>query len=358
MFRNKNKINKNDILLDLLIDRKYRFLRHIFTVVVVMACFGLLGAFKDPKEHSGYYDLAVSLFTGILFLSMLYANLYFLMAKLIVRKRYLSYVFSTVVLMSAVFGILKFFIVVVAGPHRIEAPQQEVPVIIEFAVVFFLLIPPLLCSTALKLFQMWAIENERIAVLEKKAHASELDALRNQINPHFLFNMLNNINTLIYTKPDVATQIVVKLSDFLRHLLYENAHQKVFLASEVKFLDDFLKLESIRRDNFTYEIGTDANCSRGIQIPPNIFITFVENAVKHSRDTSAATYVRISLAADANMLFFTVSNTKPKHRKPRQESGLGLANIKRRLELLYNHNYDLEILENEVTYTLNLKLPI
>jgi two-component system, LytTR family, sensor kinase len=191
----------------------------------------------------------------------------------------------------------------------------------------------------------------------------ELNGLRNQINPHFLFNMLNNVKALIRTDPEKATTVIMKLSEFLRYQLYENSEEKTSLVAELNFLSNFLNLEKIRRDNLSINIDTpEARTMTTVFLPPNLFTTFVENAVKHSVDISSQeAWVKISIAINDGNLHFICSNSKgavapvPTDNK---NSGLGLANIKRRLELLYAGKHSLEIKSTENEYTVNLTIPV
>ena len=195
--------------------------------------------------------------------------------------------------------------------------------------------------------------------LEQQAAKSELQALRSQIQPHFLFNMLNSINTLLYIDPEKASYTLTKLSDFLRHLLYQSHEERVFLSSELRFLTDFLSLEAMRRDDFTYEITYNEKNIQGIQLPPNILLILAENAVKHSIDALAPTYIYMKCEQKEGWLHFSVRNSVPLQPNPQQKfSGIGLTNLLRRLELLYGDRFKLlqEALPQEYIVTLVLQL--
>src|SRR6202000_1449787 len=115
----------------------------------------------------------------------------------------------------------------------------------------------LLPSTAFRLFQRSILDNQRIAELERISMQSELQQLKNQINPHFLFNMLNNVNVLTQQDPEKASQVLMKLSDLLRYQLYDSSREKVLLTADIRFLTDFLNLEKIRRDNFDFIVSKE-----------------------------------------------------------------------------------------------------
>ena len=221
------------------------------------------------------------------------------------------------------------------------------------------LLPFIMTSTFLKVFQLWVKDTEKMQELERQAAESELQALRSQIQPHFLFNMLNSINVLVHINPEKASYTLTKLSDFLRHLLYQSHEERVFLSSELRFLADYLSLEAMRRDDFTYELTYDEKSIQGIQLPPNILLILAENAVKHSTDSLAPTYIYMKCENKEGWLHFSVRNSVPlqPHRKHKC-SGIGLPNLRRRLELLYGDHFQLsqEALPQEYIVTLALQL--
>jgi two-component system, LytTR family, sensor kinase len=219
-------------------------------------------------------------------------------------------------------------------------------------------------STSIKLFQRWARDNNRINELEKNSLQMELRELKNQINPHFLFNMLNNVNVLVKKDPDKASTIILKLSDFLRYQLYDNNQHSVLLLSEIQFLNDFMELEKIRRDDFNFRLSIEnesnnENMISQLVLPPNLFITFIENAIKHSIDLDDPSEVNITFKIYKKELVFICSNTKPvEPSETCNKGGLGLANVKRRLELLYGKDFKLKIEDETKNYTTTLTLPI
>ena len=173
----------------------------------------------------------------------------------------------------------------------------------------------------------------------------EFQALQAQINPHFLFNMLNNANILVKDAPDEASQILGKLDDLLRYQLNDSTRREVFLSADIQFLTSFLELEKVRRDHFEYTIFQEGNMEN-ICIPPLLFIPFVENAVKHNSDSDHLSYVHLYFSVHDKQLMFRCENSKP--RIPvKREGGIGLANVRRRLDLLYESKYTLQIEDKE-----------
>ncbi|MNI58824.1 Sensor histidine kinase YehU [compost metagenome] len=160
----------------------------------------------------------------------------------------------------------------------------------------------------------------------------------------------------------MATEVIIKLSDFLRYQLYENDTDKTLLKSEINFIFNFLKLEEIRRDNLITSLSCTAELEKqSIFLPPHLFTAFIENAIKHSvslRDEQ--TFIAIHFTQTDEQLCFEcensidpdLSNTRSKY------GGLGLVNVKRRLDLLYEGNYELTISKNDLLYQVKLKIPL
>jgi LytS/YehU family sensor histidine kinase len=182
--------------------------------------------------------------------------------------------------------------------------------------------------------------------------------LKKQINPHFLFNTLNNANVLTQKDPEKASQVLMKLSDLLRYQLYDSARNKVFLTSDIHFLEDFLNLEKIRRDNFDFSITLNGEL-QGVEVAPLLFITFVENAVKHNIDAENSSYVYLFFSVIDDELNFHCINSKPHIRVAKSKNGgLGLTNVMRRLELLYPGRHELKVTDTLETFNVHLTIKI
>ena len=186
----------------------------------------------------------------------------------------------------------------------------------------------------------------------------EFQALQAQINPHFLFNMLNNANVLIKRNPEEASKVLFKLEDLLRYQINDSSRERVSLASDIRFLNDYLNLEKIRRDNFQFTLRQEGEVD-SIWIQPLLFIPFVENAVKHSFDSEYSSYVHVFFKVDAHRLDFRCENSNPAVAVQQGKvGGIGLANIQRRLGLLYPEHYKLEQREDENLYSVILSITL
>jgi two-component system, LytTR family, sensor kinase len=293
---------------------------------------------------------------------MVYINIYVLVPRFFFKTQYVTYLILLVLMGVIGLNIIGYGFRSLFAEFRIERIQRES----EKGSIYegiIMCIPIILTTTTVKLLQKWINDSKRINELSNLTLQMELNELRNQINPHFLFNMLNNVKALIRTDPEKASVVIVKLSEFLRYQLYENSEEKTLLLSEIDFLSNFLNLEKIRRENFSFEIHTEGE-KRTINstfIPPNLFTTFVENAVKHSVDMNGEeSYVKIHIKVNTgNLSFISTNSRNPDYViSDKKSSGLGLANIKRRLELLYNDEFELNTISENKEYTVILKISV
>ena len=350
---------KNNLLLQFLIADRYRIYRHI------TACVSLLLFFLITKEwgaYKGIFDHLDWIERYLIITVAFYLNLYVLIPHFLFRGKLMSYTFSLIGILFVCQVITYYLNAVIWREYIISEDLKKamaLPIPTLFIFSLLSLLPFIMLSTLIKIFQLWIKSTEKMQELEQQAAKSELQALRSQIQPHFLFNMLNSINVLVHINSEKASYTITKLSDFLRHLLYQSHEERVFLSSELRFLADYLSLEAMRRDDFTYELTYDEKNVQGIQIPPNILLILAENAVKHSVDTLSPTYIYMKCEEKEGLLLFSVRNSVPlePHRKHKC-SGIGLPNLNRRLELLYGNHFELsqEALAQEYIVTLVLQL--
>lgn len=209
-------------------------------------------------------------------------------------------------------------------------------------------------AIVIKQVRLQAAAREREKSLVREKLESELKFLRNQTNPHFLFNTLNNIYALARKKSDQTPEVVLKLSKLLRFMLYESAKPLVRIGDEVKMLDDYIELEKLRYDhrltvNFYREIDNS-----GEAISPLLLLPFVENAFKHGPGESHFdSSIHIELTLQNGRLSFTVENTKEKSVSVGVKENIGLSNVKRQLDLMYP-GYSLQVNNEEASFRVSL----
>ncbi|MES2377033.1 MAG: histidine kinase [Bacteroidota bacterium] len=216
-----------------------------------------------------------------------------------------------------------------------------------------------LSSLLFKGFIVWLLDIGYKEQLEKSNLESNLALLKARINPHFLFNTLNNIDVLIEKDPATASTYLKKLSDILRFTLYESPSATIPLSKEADYIKQYIELQQIRTNNadfvkFSFEPG-----ATDLQIAPMLFIPFIENAFKYCTNKKIKDAVVISLGTSANKVIFSCSNAYDAEVMiTHEESGLGLDLIKSRLELLFPKNYTLDIDKTTDRFNVNLSITL
>ncbi|HEY5823842.1 MAG TPA: histidine kinase, partial [Cyclobacteriaceae bacterium] len=211
---------------------------------------------------------------------------------------------------------------------------------------------------AIKLFIDKIRSDKESHLLEKQRLESELQYLKAQVNPHFLFNAINSVYFLIKKNPDVAAETLIKLSDLLRFQLYDCLDDKIPIEKEMEYLKNFVALEKIRKgEKIQVELIIGEGMS-GFRIAPFMLIPFLENAFKHvSTSSERENKIIIQFNRVDNQFTASFFNTSD-NLKRNEVGGIGLKNVKRRLELLYAHKHELVIKEEANTYSVNLSMAI
>lgn len=353
--------NLSSPLLNLLTEKRYRGVRHLLMIMVFML---ILSSNLNGTWFSLLFMLPLSL---SVYLILIYFSIYVLMPKLMMRNRMSAYLMS--VTLSALVIVIPMQLTYFKGiadsngwyndqfafsAWHFSAWMQVLYTITNTIKISF----PMISVNVVILFQHWVRNERHIAELEAARLRSELEQLQNQVNPHFLFNMLNNIIVLTKKNPDEAANILLKLSNMLQYQFRGFTKQSILLGDDIRFLTDYLNLEKLRRDNFEFSITADSGVEE-ISLPPLLFIPFVENAVKHNNDNRNLSFVRLRFGRENDNLCFGCINSKPLRPMRRDEvGGLGLPNVRRRLDLLYGNRYRLEITENETSYTVQLSIEL
>lgn len=198
-----------------------------------------------------------------------------------------------------------------------------------------------------------------LAQIEKHALERQLQYLKYQVNPHFFMNTLNNIHALVDIDPERAKASIVELSKLMRYVLYEGNNRLTPLSREVQFLRNYVQLMSMR---YTGNVSISLDVPDVLpdsMLPPLLLVIFVENAFKHGISYRTKSFVEISLQPHGDRLLFSCRNSRPeiKHDE-NMKGGVGLSNVRRRLDLLFPGNYTLNIKEQEDTYTVHLDIPL
>jgi sensor histidine kinase YesM len=276
-------------------------------------------------------------------------NVYFLLPRFLIARKYFIYFVIIVISSFVVIEIARVM-------QQILLELQQIPKIMRPPPPFILPLALLLgIGTSLEMVLQWESQKRKQETVEKEKIAAELSFLKSQINPHFLFNTLNNIYSLAERNSDQTGHSILLLSNLMRYILYDTSEGKILLSNEVKNLEEYIALQRLRiADVNTVSIEFINEVSSGkILIEPLILIPFVENAFKHGVSYTHASFIKIEIATKHNFLIFKVLNSKKsqqqtgKHKE--KEKGVGIANTMRRLEILYPSLHELKI-ENERDY--------
>jgi LytS/YehU family sensor histidine kinase len=193
--------------------------------------------------------------------------------------------------------------------------------------------------------------------LEKENLNQQLQYLRYQINPHFFMNTLNNIHALVDIDPNEAKECIVELSKLMRYILYEGSKPTIPLDKETEFLKQYVALMRIRyQDNVRINVSLPENIP-GVEIPPLLFISFVENAFKHGISYDEDSYIDVHMEVKGDRLYFDCKNSRHESHQDGHK-GIGMENVRKRLNLLYGSNYVLDVKTDEKKYEIFVEIPI
>lgn len=214
-------------------------------------------------------------------------------------------------------------------------------------------------NLGVKLYFMSQRDLERQKIIDKKNLEQQMEYLKYQVNPHFFMNTLNNIHALVDIDPERAKTTIVELSKMMRHILYDGGKKLIPLSREVEFLNLYVQLMRLRYSNKVH-INVDLPQQLPeLKLPPLMLIIFVENAFKHGISYREESFINISVEVENKRLLFGCRNSKPTQpQKSNEKGGMGLQNVRQRLELLYEDDYTLSINDAEKTYEVKLDIPM
>ncbi len=326
----------------------------------VLSYYILWRLFAYSKEVE-WVDLIYTFLFHLTLVFVVYVNLRFLIPYYLQRKRYLIYFFFLIllILLGIGFNMATFnWLADVLFPGYYFIDYYSFSDILEFIAAY------LFISSLLKFSKSWFRQLEtqqKISLLEKEKVDAEMGALKAQVNPHFLFNSLNNLYSLSLDNDERTPGIILRLSEMMRYLLYESNVEKVLLSKEVEHLDNFIEMQELRvggqADIKFFKKGDFEN----IYIAPLLFLPLLENGFKHGvKGNTAGAFIHISLEVEEGEVVFKVENNKGKVDEILNEknSGVGLENLRRRLELIYPEKHQFDTLDGISTFSTVLKIKI
>jgi two-component system LytT family sensor kinase len=324
--------------------------------------------FSRPREASLIPEQPITfyyIFSNLFFIGFYYLNAYYLIPRLLAPKKLLYYI-SVIFLLFIFFGTFpRLYDYLTENVLRLSQVywrpnrQRNLPraLLSPGTLAIFLLVFAI--STGIKVVEQWFQSERKAKEIENEKLNTELSFLKAQINPHFLFNTLNNIYSLAAAQSEKTAEAVLKLSSIMRYVLTEVKKDTVTLEKEIIFITHYIELQKLRltdKSNVDFEIVGDTSAK---QISPLLFLPFVENAFKYGISTRDLSPIHLRMELKNDDLCFSVCNNKYKSslvKSNDNNTGIGIENARRRLELLYKNRYTLEIAENAKTYTVNLHI--
>ena len=311
-----------------------------------------LGDSGSGRSYVGLIPGAFFTISNVMHIGLFYFNAFYLYPKLLNRKRWWLYLLCIVALVMMI-NYIKILVIRTWFPELVLS-RHTAPFIF-FPTVFFWIV-----STVYRLI-LNRIHYERKQKERQAAQLStELKFLRSQISPHFLFNVLNNMVAMARQKSDLLEPSLIRLSGLMRYMLYESDEKKVPLTQEIDYLKSYIELQKLRFEEDVKITTTIQYEEDSLSIEPMLLIPFVENAFKHGVAVVKEPFINISLKVVGNTLHFSVENkfSREENQSKDKASGIGLANVKARLQLLYPGQHQLSVHEHNEIFSVNLTLPL
>lgn len=334
-----------------------KFIRKPWLLHVLFWCFVFAMMLLAGEDNTSMMEVTRKLINISFYILVVYINLEYLIPKFLSQKNFMTYCLLLLA-MVAVFTPIKVLLLYITYD---EVDPKEF-LIMNQQYIFLLLFLIAGGSTVLKIISDWQRHQRDRKDLETQRMQSEIKFLKSQINPHFLFNTLNSLYALTLKKSDKAPEIVIKLSEMMRYMLYECNERRVPLYKEVNYVQNYLDLEKLRQSGeaeILFEV--EGNISDQL-IAPLIFIPFLENSFKHGINHQLGDgYVNVKMKVLDNKLLMRIVNSKPATPPmpvDKTSGGIGLVNVERRLNLLYLNQYKLDILDEPKEHIVELSLDL
>ena len=347
----------------------YRVTRHLlfwtvrFFLIFIYSYGSSFLSFLTSGETLYIYDLEECMQVGgyrlVLDMLFCYTVIYWLMPVYLYKKRFTAFALLLVAAMVVVFLLSTLFITYY---YNLANAAKLYNVIWLHAIHFIMGGSPVVCIgfLGIRLLKTWYREEEKKVAITRAHANAELQLLKAQIHPHFLFNTLNNIYSFTLADRDRAAKLADQLSGMMDYMSIEGEKEWVQVDKEIRLIKDYMSLEKVRYDQ-RLDINIDINGDfRNKLIAPLLLIPFAENCFKHGASLMRGKqWVKLNINVQDDMLIFELSNSKPASSPARQQkNGIGLANVKKRLQLIYPGQHSLQIESTDTVYKVNLKVKL
>jgi two-component system LytT family sensor kinase len=337
---------------------QHRWASHVFFWLSYVCFYAVLWGSYDEQYARGFLVQLIFLPVKML---VTYYTLYILLPKYILRGRWLPFAFlliASALTGGTLYRLCAYYIEYpLYYPEYIDGTPLDLYKIIKgmlsiYTVVFLALV--------IKLLKYWYVNQQDKQILAHEKLDAELKFLKTQIHPHFLFNTLNNLYALTLKKSDYAPEMVLKLSELINYMLYECNAPKVLLDNELNFIKNYIEIERMRHgDDLDIKAMINGE-SANVYIAPMILLPFVENSFKHGiNEELEKSWIDFDLTVTDTAMVLKLSNSKSQTQQLRQGTqGIGLKNVKRRLDLLYRYDYQLSINDQPHFYSIVLEITL
>ena len=340
---------------------RFKIIAHVLFWAISFVLLSLL--FHFYGENYSISLFLKSAIINLLFSIAVYLNLYFLIPRFLKKKNYIFYLFWLVIFLTVISLLLQIlFIYPLKQIISFNSSGSHFNTNLHSA-YFFSILVYVVVTTFVKLVKDWiSLQdlNLKLVKIEQQKLEAELKTLKGQLNPHFLFNSLNNIYSLALVKSEKVPQLILKLADLMRHIIYESKENYIPIEKELEFVQNFIELQRIRTSEKTIIKYTIKGKIPSAKIAPLLFEPFIDNAFKHGfPGLENKDFIEIDFDFSIeNKLIFTISNNYSVFFIPnKKNSGIGLQNVKQRLKLLYQpHEFDLQIDKSDNVFRVSLDL--
>jgi two-component system LytT family sensor kinase len=338
-----------------LLANKNRKLHHVLYVALI-CLFWTLYVYRSIKSPGDV--LKVILYSGT-YVIISYLNIYVLFKKYLLPGKIRQYI-----LFSAgtfiVSYVIQHFIYFESWQHFRDELTPSWPLLVDMvinAITYYMFIG---IGLSVKMLKLWMNSELKVLSLEQENLQARLNNLKSQVSPHFLFNTFNNLYVLTKTNHKLASEMILGFSDLMRYQLNESEKEKVAIENEVNYIENFLTLEKLRKDKLELKISYDNHNLNGIKIEPLLFVTLIENAVKHGSQQMDDPFIHVILLRNNGSFIIEVINSKPEFSTLGKEESLGkgLDNLKKRLNLSYPGKHSLDLLSEKNVFRAKLQLQL
>lgn len=298
----------------------------------------------------------------LLTLVLFYTNFSIFIPKLFLKKKVLSYILVSILFVISINFLMQIFITGPPFDHINNQIKQGIasnhPKSLKYIIPFIFTMSVYLLGGIFKIVLTYFQKENDTKMLENQQKEMQIQFLRTQLNPHFLFNSLNSIYALVQSKSDKAPEAVITLSKLMRYMLYEVQVEKVPLEKDLEYIENYISLQRLRLNRGSKVLLEIRGNASNLYIQPLLLISFVENAFKYGIDYQGNTSIEITIKMEENTLYFYIKNSIGLQKNNPENSGIGLENVKNQLKYLYNNKYKLDISRQGGFFIVDLTLKL